>query len=56
MKLMWTFTYGKKLLFMENIKICDSFRANSLMRNFFAVDLKTSCYGLTRHTKMTGKT
>ncbi len=31
---MWTFTYGKKLLFMENIKICDIFRANYLKRIF----------------------
>ena len=55
MKLMWTFTYGKKLLFMENIKVCDIFSANSLMRTFFAVDLESSCYGLTSHTKTMGK-
>ena len=56
MKLMWTFTYGKKLLFIENIKTCDGFGANSLMQKYFPVDLKTSCYRLTRHIKMTGKT
>ena len=42
MKPTWTFTYGKKLLFMENIKTYDGFGANSLMQKDRPVDLKTS--------------
>ena len=40
---------------MENIKIGDIFRANYLKRKCFAVDLESSCYGLTSHAKTTGK-